>query len=189
MDLDSIQMTFKVSSYSTVLYIIQAEVRATFSCISDSSCVDLQLFFTTLSSSLFCLQTVRPMHLCPQQLFIESSISRLVLICCGGCLMAASRKANDSVISPLLSLPGQTPLTHLSGCVTVCQPTRRCCSAWRCSMRRCRAGTATPRPPGASRSCRRTLRNMFALSRSTWECLVRHTHTHTVNISLQSCLF
>lgn len=68
------------------------------------------------------------------------------------------------------------PIQFLS--LILCQPIRRCCSVWRSSMRPSRAGTATPRLQEASRSCLRTPRNMSALLRRTWECLVwAHTHT------------
>lgn len=58
------------------------------------------------------------------------------------------------------------------------QPIRRCYSVWRSSMRHCLAGTATPRPLEASRSCLRTPGNMSTSLRSMWEFLVwLHAHS------------
>lgn len=65
--------------------------------------------------------------------------------------------------------------------LTLCQPIRRYCTVWRSSMRCCRAGTVTPRLREASRSYRRTPRNMFTLLRSMWECLV-WVHRHAQSL-------
>lgn len=90
---------------------------------------------------------------------VESSI------CCHSCLISVPCNTSGVILRP--SCPTSN---HLS--LILCQPIRRCCIAWRSSMRRCRAGTATPRLQEALMSCPRTPRNMSALLRSMWECLV-----------------